>query len=147
VCPGPRARDWAISFGGGEEAHYRRQWCALHVSVRLLHTQKPARQVHDMWAWAPCQGLDRWLRRRRGGALPRGGSTLLVRWFTFLTVCRGEDEGGALPRGGSTLFVRRFAFLTVGRGEDEGVHYRKAVACSLCDGSPSSHLKTRAPAV
>jgi hypothetical protein len=68
----------------------------------------------------PCQGLDRWLRRRRGGTLPQGGSTLLV---------------------------QRFAFLTIGRGEDEGAHYHGAVACSLCGGSPSSHSKTSAPAV
>ena len=88
---GPWARDWAVGFGGGEEVHYRRWWCTLHVSVRLLHTQKPAHQVHDMWAWAPmpevgllaaakprgrttagrlhapCAAvrlLDRWLRRR-----------------------------------------------------------------------------------
>jgi hypothetical protein len=68
----------------------------------------------------PCQRLDRWLRRRRGGALPRGGSMLLV---------------------------RRFAFMIVGRGEDEGAHYRGAVACSLCGSSPSSHSKTSGPAV
>jgi hypothetical protein len=30
-----------------------------------------------------------------------------------LTVGRGEDKGGALPRGGSTLFVRRFAFFAL----------------------------------
>ena len=69
---------------------------------------------------SPCQRLDRWLWRRRGGALPWGGSTLLV---------------------------RRFAFLIVGRGEDEEVHYRGMVACSLCDSSPSSHSKTSAPAI
>jgi hypothetical protein len=68
----------------------------------------------------PCQRLDHWLRRSRGGALPRGGSTLLV---------------------------RQFAFLTIGRGEDEGAHYHGAVARSLCGGSPSSHSKTIAPAV
>jgi hypothetical protein len=61
----------------------------------------------------PCQRLDRWLQRRRGDALPRGGSTLLV---------------------------RRFAFLTVGHSEDEGAHYRGVVACSLCDDSPSSRF-------
>jgi hypothetical protein len=61
----------------------------------------------------PCQGLDRWLRRRRGGALPRGGSTLLVRRFAFLTIGRGEDEGGALPRGGSMLLVRQFALFAL----------------------------------
>jgi hypothetical protein len=53
VSPGPRVRDWAVGFGGGEEAHYRRRRHALHASVRLLRTQKPARQVRDMWAWAP----------------------------------------------------------------------------------------------
>jgi hypothetical protein len=67
--PGPRARDWAIDFGGGEEAHYRRQWCALHTSVCLLRTQKPARQVHDMWAWAPCQGLDCWFAAKTRGRI------------------------------------------------------------------------------
>jgi hypothetical protein len=40
---GPRARDWAVGFGGGEEAHYRRQWRALHASVLLLRTQNLAR--------------------------------------------------------------------------------------------------------
>jgi hypothetical protein len=52
---GPYARDWAVGFGRGEEVHYRRRWRALQASVhlRLLCTQKPARQVHDMWAWAP----------------------------------------------------------------------------------------------
>jgi hypothetical protein len=83
VGPGPRARDWVVGFGGGEEANYRRQWRALHASVLLLRAQKPACQVHDMWAWAPCRG-----------------------W-------------------------------TAGCGEDEGAHYRGAVACSLCGGSPS----------
>jgi hypothetical protein len=53
VGPGPCARDWAIGFGGGEEAHNRRRRRALHASVRLLRTQKPVRPVHDMWAWAP----------------------------------------------------------------------------------------------
>jgi hypothetical protein len=47
---GPCAMDWAVGFGGGEEAHYRRQRRALHAAVRLLRTQEPARQVRDMWA-------------------------------------------------------------------------------------------------
>jgi hypothetical protein len=63
----------------------------------------------------PCQRLDRWLRQRRGGTLPRGGSTFLL-W--------------------------RFAFMTVGCGEDEGAHYHGAVVCSFRGGSPSSHSKT-----
>jgi hypothetical protein len=120
VGPGPCARDWAISFGEGEETHYHRRRRALHASVCLLRTQKLARQVHDMWAWAP---------------LPEVGPLVAAK------------TRGALPRGGSTLLVWRFAFLTIGRGEDEGAHYREAVARSLCGGSPSSHSKTSAPAV
>jgi hypothetical protein len=35
------------------------------------------------------------------------------------------------------LLVRRFAFLTAGCFENEGAHNRRAVARSLCGGSPS----------
>ena len=70
MSPGPRARDWAVGIGGGEEAHYRRRWCALHASVRLLRTQKPARQVHDMWAWAPMPEVG-----PLAAAKPRGRTT------------------------------------------------------------------------
>jgi hypothetical protein len=56
-------------------------------------------------------------------------------------------RGGALPRGGSTLLVQRFAFLIVGHGEDEGAHYPGALACSLCDSLPSSHSKTSVPTI
>jgi hypothetical protein len=113
VGPSPCARDWAVGFGRGEEAHNCRRRRALHTSVRLLRTQKPARQVHDMWAWAP---------------MPEVG--LLV----------AAKTRGALSWGGSMILVRRFAFLTVGRGEYEGAHYRGAVACSLYDDSPSSRF-------
>jgi hypothetical protein len=48
--PGPpRVRGWTAAFGEDEEA--RR--FAPRMVVRLLRTQEPARQVHDMWAWAP----------------------------------------------------------------------------------------------
>ena len=67
---GPRARDWAVGFGGGEEAHYCRRWHALHASVRLLCTQKPAHQVHDMWAWALMPEVGRLV-----AAKPRGRTT------------------------------------------------------------------------
>jgi hypothetical protein len=77
-----------------------------------------------------CQRLDRWLRRSRGGALPRGGCTLLVRWFAFLSVGCGEDEGGTLPRGGSTLLVRRFAFFAL-----EG----QRASCMSCGTGPPCH--------
>ena len=50
---GPRARDWAVGFGGAKRRTFTGGGVLLHASVRLLRTQKPARQVHDMWAWAP----------------------------------------------------------------------------------------------
>jgi hypothetical protein len=77
-----------------------------------LHPES-ARRVHDMWAWVPCQRLDHWIQRSRGGAQPRGGCTLLV---------------------------RRFAFLTVVCGGDERAYNRMAVARSLCNDSPSSRF-------
>jgi hypothetical protein len=52
--PGPLVRDWAIGFDGDGEAYYRGRQHAPRVSVRLLRTREPARQVHDMWARAPC---------------------------------------------------------------------------------------------
>jgi hypothetical protein len=67
------------------------------VAVRLLYIQKPARQVYDMWAWAPMPEVGPLVAAKTRGALPRGGSMLLVRRFAFLTVGRSEDEGGVLP--------------------------------------------------
>jgi hypothetical protein len=61
----------------------------------------------------PCQRMDCWLQRSRGGAQPRGGCMLLV---------------------------QRSAFLTAGCGEDERAYNRGAVAPSLCGGSPSSRF-------
>jgi hypothetical protein len=77
VGPGPRVRDWAVGFGGGEEAHYRmrwrtphaadwsaafgggeemhhcRRWRTPHAAVRFLHTWSPTPKEHDSWARAP----------------------------------------------------------------------------------------------
>jgi hypothetical protein len=54
VGPGPRVRDWsATSFGGGEEAHYRRRWRALHAVVRLLRTRRPKPKEYDSWTPGP----------------------------------------------------------------------------------------------
>jgi hypothetical protein len=36
--PGPRAKDWAVGFGGDEEAHRRGRRHAPHTMVRLLRT-------------------------------------------------------------------------------------------------------------
>jgi hypothetical protein len=51
--PGPRVRDWSATFGGGEEAHYRRWWRAPHAAVHLLHTRRPMPKEYDSWARAP----------------------------------------------------------------------------------------------
>jgi hypothetical protein len=53
VGPGPRVRDWAVIFGGDEEAHYHGRRFAPRMAVRLLRTRRPARQLFDLWARAP----------------------------------------------------------------------------------------------
>jgi hypothetical protein len=53
VGPGPRVRDWAVGFGGDEEAHYRGRRFAPRVAVRLLRTQKLTSKEDDSWARAP----------------------------------------------------------------------------------------------
>jgi hypothetical protein len=100
------------------------------AAVRLLCTQKPARRVRDMWAWAPMLEVGPLVVAKMRGALPRGGSMLLVRWFAFLIVGRSKDEGGVLPRGDSTLPVRRFAFFAL-----EG----QRASCMTCGTGPSCH--------
>jgi hypothetical protein len=83
VGPGPRVRDWAVGFDGGEEAHYRRRWCAPHATVRLLHPphllrssllHPPAaiRCIHDSshQLCNPTTGLPH-AHRRDGPASPR----------------------------------------------------------------------------
>jgi hypothetical protein len=98
--------------------------------VRLLCTRNQCAGCMTCGPGSPCQRLDRWLQRRRGDALPRGGSMLLVRRFAFLTVGRSEYEGVVLPRGGSTLPVRRFAFFAL-----EGQH----ASCMTCGTGPPCH--------
>jgi hypothetical protein len=43
----------SAAFGGGEEAHHRRRWCAPHAAVRLLRTRRPMPKEYDLWARAP----------------------------------------------------------------------------------------------
>jgi hypothetical protein len=49
---GPHVIDWAVVFGGDEEARYRGRWFAPRVAVRLLRTQRPTHQLYDLWARA-----------------------------------------------------------------------------------------------
>jgi hypothetical protein len=68
VGPGPRVRDWAVGFGGGEEAHYRRRWRAPHAAVRLLRTRRPTPKEYDSWAWAPMPEAGLLLKTPPGGS-------------------------------------------------------------------------------
>jgi hypothetical protein len=65
VGPGPRVSDWAVVFGGDEEAHSRGRRFAFRAraAVRLLRTQETRPKEYDSWARAPCQRLGRFLRR------------------------------------------------------------------------------------
>jgi hypothetical protein len=54
---------------------------------------------------------------------------LLVWRFAFLTIGRGKDEGGALPRGGSMLLVRQFAFFAL---KDQRASYMTCGAGPPC---------------
>jgi hypothetical protein len=80
------------------------------AAVQLSCTQEPARQVYDMWAWAP---------------MPEVGPPIAVK------LQGARDRGG-----GCMLLVRRFASLTAGCDGDERAYNRRAVARSLCGGSP-----------
>jgi hypothetical protein len=63
VDPGPRVRDWAVGFSGGEEAHYRRRWRAPHTAVAFsTHGgQRPKSMTRG--PGPPCQRLVRCFRR------------------------------------------------------------------------------------
>jgi hypothetical protein len=72
VGPGPRVRDWAVGFGGGEEAHYRGRRLAPLAAVRLLRTRRPTPKEYDSWARAPVLQAGPLLlaeMKRRGGSL------------------------------------------------------------------------------
>jgi hypothetical protein len=92
VGPGPRGRDWVVGFNGGEEARYRRRWRAPRVAVRLLRTQEPARQVHDMWAWAPMPEAGPLVAAKVKKRTAADGGVLLTRRFAF------SVHGGRYPR-------------------------------------------------
>jgi hypothetical protein len=78
--PGPHVRDWAFASGGDGEAHYYGRRFASHVAVRLLSTQRPAHQLYDLWAWAPCQRLGCFGVRL--GEMGASGRVFLEKGFT-----------------------------------------------------------------
>jgi hypothetical protein len=83
VGPGPRVRDWAVGFGGGEEAFYRRRWRAPHAAVRLLRTRRPTPEEYDSWARAPMLEVGPLLSAEVKRHTTAGGGVLLARRFAF----------------------------------------------------------------
>ena len=81
--PGPRARDWAVGFGRGEEAHYRRRWRAPHAAVRLLRTRRPTPEEYDLWARPPVSETGPLLSAEVKRRTTTGGGVLLTRRFAF----------------------------------------------------------------
>jgi hypothetical protein len=78
VGPSPRVRDWAVDFGGGEEAHYRGRRPAPHAAVRLLGTRRPTPKEHDLWARAPVSEAGPLLSAEMKRRTTAGGGSLLA---------------------------------------------------------------------
>jgi hypothetical protein len=89
---GPHVRDWAVGFGGGEEAHYCRRWRAPHAAVCLLRTRRPMPKEYDSWAQAPVPEAGPLLLAEVKRRTTAGGGVLLTRWFAF------SAQGGRRPR-------------------------------------------------
>jgi hypothetical protein len=83
VGPGPRVRDWAVGFSGGEETHYCRRWRAPHPVVHLLRTQRPTPMEHDLWAPAPVPEAGLLLSAKVKRRTTASGCVLPTRQFAF----------------------------------------------------------------
>jgi hypothetical protein len=94
---GPRVRDWAVGFDGGEEAHYRRQWRAPHAADRLLCTRRPTPKEYDSWARAPVPEVGALLSAETKGRITAGGGVLLTRRFAF--IAHGDRRPRSMTRG------------------------------------------------
>jgi hypothetical protein len=92
VGPGPRARDWAVAFGGGEVAHYHGRWRAPHAAVRILRTRRPTPKEYGSWAWAPVLEAGPLRSAEMKRRTTAGGGVLLARRFAF------SAHGGRRPR-------------------------------------------------
>jgi hypothetical protein len=83
VGPGPRARDWVVGFGGGEDTHYRRRWRAPYAAVHRLRTQRPTPEEYDSWGRGPVSQTGPLLSTEVKRCTTAGGGVLLTRWFAF----------------------------------------------------------------
>jgi hypothetical protein len=111
VGPGPCVRDWAVGFGGGEEAHYRRRWRAPHAAVRLLRTWRPTPEEYDSWAWVPMSETGPLLSVGVERCTTACGGMLLMRRTGLLLSAEVKRRTTA---GGGVLLTRRFAFSAHG---------------------------------
>jgi hypothetical protein len=109
--PGPRVRDWAVGFGGGEEAHYRRRWRAPYAVVSLLRTRRPMPKEYDSWARAPVPEAGPLLSAEVKRCTTAGGGMLLTRRTGPLLSAEVKRRTTA---GGGMLLTRQFAFSAHG---------------------------------
>jgi hypothetical protein len=90
---GPRARDWAVGFGRGEEAHYRRRWLAPHAAVRLLRTRRLTPKEYDSWVRAPVSEAG----PLHSAGMKRHDGSLLAWQFAFFVL--GDRRPRSMTRG------------------------------------------------
>jgi hypothetical protein len=121
------------------------------VSVRLLRTREPARQMYDLWAWAPMSEAGPLSLAEMKRRTTAGDGTLLAWRFAFfaprnrharymtcgpgppcqrLGRCFRRRWRGALPRVGSMLHAQRFAFSALGD---------QHTCCMTCGARPPCH--------
>jgi hypothetical protein len=97
VVPGTRLRDWAVGFGGGEEAFYRRRWRAPHTAIRLLCTWRLTPEEYDSWARAPVLEAGLLLSTEVKRRTTAGGGVLFTRRFAFST--NGDQRTSCMTYG------------------------------------------------
>jgi hypothetical protein len=121
------------------------------VVVCLLRTQEPARQTHDMWAWAPMPEAGPLFSADMKRCTAADGGVLLTRQFAFSThgdrrprsMTRGPEPScqrldrcfrrrwrGVLPWVGSMHLARRFASFALGD---------QRPSCMTCGTGPPCH--------
>jgi hypothetical protein len=135
---GPRVRDWAVGFDGGEEAHYRRRWRAPYAAIRHLRTRRPTPEEYDSWARAPVSETGSLLSAEVKRRITAGGGVLLSRRFAF------SAHGGRRPK--SMTRGPRSPCQRLGRcfrRRRRGA-LPQAVACSSRGGSPSPRMEADA---
>jgi hypothetical protein len=123
---GPRVRDWAVGFSGGEEAHYRGRRPAPHAAVRLLRTRRPTPKEYDLWARAPVSEAWPLLSAEMKRCTTAGSSPLLTRQLAFFAL--GDPHPSWMTCGLVPPYhrlgcfgARRVSFSVASRGTSKGI--------------------------